>query len=227
MISADLVGEDLAAGRPSARREEWDARYSGDDVWSGNPNGALVAEVATMDAGRALDIGAGEGGDAVWLAEQGWEVTATDISQRAIDRIDAVASERGSKIVGLCADAAALGPFERESFDLVTAHYSSIHRTADRRVIDNIVGAVAPGGTLLFVGHDPSPMRAAVDVDRHTQMFDPDAFVGVDDLAEALAGRDDWKIEVHEKRARPGGAASSHHTDDIVLRARRSPDRAT
>jgi hypothetical protein len=81
--------------------------------------------------------------------------------------------------------------------------------------------AVAPGGTLLVVGHDLEPMRAPVDPAVHSRPFDPDAYVGVDDVADVLAISPGWDVEVHEKRPRPPGAASaSHHVDDIVLRAR-------
>ena len=74
-------------------------------MWSGNPNGTLVNEIDGLAAGRALDVGAGEGGDAVWLAEQGWRVTANDISQRALDRVTAVANDRGLPIECHHADA--------------------------------------------------------------------------------------------------------------------------
>lgn len=221
MISADLVRTDMAeAARPSAHQDDWDARYSGDMIWSGNPNGTLVSEVASLQAGRALDIGAGEGGDAVWLAEQGWAVTAADISERALERIAAVANDCGLDIVGLHADASALEPFEPAAFDLVTAHYASIHRSPDSRVIDNILLAVAPGGTLLVVGHDPDPMKSPIDVSQQSRAFDPDAYVGIDDIAEAINARPDWTISVHAKRSRPAGAASTHRVDDVVLRAR-------
>src|SRR3954471_21898208 len=66
---------------------EWDERYTGSpQIWSGNPNGALVAEVAALAPGRALDVGCGEGADAVWLATRGWRVTALDVSEVALDR---------------------------------------------------------------------------------------------------------------------------------------------
>ena len=178
-----------------------------------------------MVAGRALDIGAGEGGDAVWLAEQGWRVTANDVSQRALDRIAAIADERGLAIRSHHADANASGAFEPAAFDLVTAHYASIPRTPDHRCVDNLLGAVAPGGTLLVVGHDLEPMRAPIDTREHSRAFDPDAFVRVDDFVAALADSPKWVIEVNQKRARPqGAAAASHHVDDIVLRARRLAD---
>jgi thioredoxin reductase len=92
MISADLASNDSqAAARPSANQTDWDHRYSGDQLWSGNPNGTLVHEVKDLTPGHALDVGAGEGGDALWLAEQGWNVTANDISPRALERVSAEA----------------------------------------------------------------------------------------------------------------------------------------
>ena len=81
--------------------------------------------------------------------------------------------------------------------------------------------AVAPGGLLLVVGHDLEPMRRPNDPDLTTRIFDPDAYVRVDDVARVLADDPSWMIEVHETRPRPAGAASSHHVDDVVLRARR------
>jgi thioredoxin reductase/SAM-dependent methyltransferase len=223
MISFSLVHDDIeAAARPSANEADWDHRYGGDRVWSGNPNGTLVNEVDGLSAGRALDVGAGEGGDAVWLAERGWRVTANDISQRALDRVAALAEERNLPIECHHADANAYCAFESAAFDLVSAQYASIPRTPDGRGVGNLLDAVAHGGTLLVVGHDLEPMRAPVDTRANSRAFDPDAYVRVDDFAAALADSPDWEIQVHEKRPRPPGAASaSHHVDDIVLRARR------
>ncbi len=222
MISFSLAHEDVeAAARPSANQADWDHRYGGDRMWSGNPNGSLVHEVEGMVPGRALDVGAGEGGDAVWLAEQGWKVTASDISPRALDRIAAEADRRGLAIERQHADANALDAFDRGGFDLVTAAYASIPRTPDDRAVRNLLDAVAPGGTLLVVSHDLEPMRAPVDTHEHSRPFDPDAYVRVDDVADALTDIAGWDVEVHERRPRPAGAASSHHVDDVVLRARR------
>jgi len=225
MISFSLAHEDLrAAVRSSANEADWDHRYGGDQIWSGNPNGTLVNEVSGLAAGRALDVGAGEGGDALWLAEQGWRVTANDISQRALDRIAAAAERRALTVECHRADANALDPFEPAAFDLVSAQYASIPRTPDDRGVHNVLTAVAPGGTLLVVGHDLELMRASIDTSTHSRPFDPDAYVRVDDFAAALAGSPAWHIELHEKRPRPPGAATaSHHVDDIVLRARRHP----
>lgn len=230
MIDADLAQADLrTAARWSGNEADWDHRYSGEPLWSGNPNGTLVAEAGTLSPGSALDVGAGEGGDAFWLAEQGWTVTASDVSQRVLDRIAAGAELRGLTVTCLHADANALDAFPRAAFDLVCAQYASIPRTPDQRGVRSMLDAVAPGGTLVVVGHDLEHLRRPLEIDHDSRPFDPDAFVRVDDVAAVLAGSPGWEIETHETRPRPPGAASaSHHVDDIVLRARRSaPERAT
>ncbi len=229
MISFSLAEEDLrAAARPSANEADWDHRYGSDRMWSGNPNGTLVNEISGAAPGRALDVGAGEGGDALWLAEEGWSVTASDISERALGRVAAEAERRGLTVACHHTDANALDAFETGAFDLVSAQYASIPRTPDNRGVCNVLAAVAPGGTLLVVSHDLEPMRKPIDTATHSQAFDPDAYVRVEDFAAALAGSPEWTTEVHEKRPRPTGAASAaHHVEDIVLRARRSTAAST
>jgi thioredoxin reductase/SAM-dependent methyltransferase len=231
MIAFSLADDDLrsrSAARPSGEETDWDHRY-GDDVpmWSGNPNGTLVHEVGELTPGRVLDVGAGEGGDAVWLAERGWRVTATDISTRALARVSAEAERRGLDIECLRRDANAPDAFERGAYELVSKQYGAVHRTPDQRGLRNLLAAVAPGGTLLVVGHDLTPMRETIDVVVQTRMFDPDAYLRVDEIAVALDQSPDWKVEVHETRPRPPGAASTHHVDDVVLRARRLEDGLT
>jgi thioredoxin reductase len=219
MISFSLASDDIhAAARPSANQADWDHRYGGSPMWSGNANGTLVNEISGLAPGRALDVGSGEGGDALWLAGHGWSVTASDISPRALDRVKAEATRRGLRIECLHADANARHAYEPGAFDLVSAQYASIPRTPDGRGVRNLLDAVARGGTLLIVSHDLEPMRTT----GHSRSFDPDAYVRVDDFAAVLSGSPAWDIERHEKRPRPAGAASAaHHVHDIVLRARR------
>ena len=223
MISLSLADEDLrAAARPSSNEADWDHRYGSEQIWSGNPNGTLLKEVSGMAPGRALDVGAGEGGDAMWLAEQGWRVTASDISLRALDRVDAEAKRRGLHVEGHHTDANGLNAFESGAFDLVSAQYASIPRTPDGRGVRNLTEAVAPGGTLLIVSHDLEAMRASIDAPGHNLAFDPDAYLRTGDFLSVLSDSPTWDIEVNEKRPRPPGAVSaSHHIEDVVLRARR------
>jgi thioredoxin reductase/SAM-dependent methyltransferase len=221
MIAFDLAHEDLGSDRRSANQLDWDHRYGDQPMWSGNPNGSLVAELTGLSPGRALDVGAGEGADAIWLAEQGWNVTATDISIAALERMSAEAGRRGLDIESRIVDANGADAFGR--FDVVTAMYASIPRTADRRGVDNLLRAVAPGGRLLMVSHDLAPMRQPIDTSIESRAFDPDAYVRVDDFVEAVTGDPEWEVEVHETRTRPKGSATdAHHVDDVVFRARRA-----
>jgi len=221
IVAAGLAEEDLrAAARPSGQQDDWDHRYSGERIWSGNPNGSLVAEAAALPPGRALDVGAGEGGDAVWLAERGWDVTASDISPRALERVAQEAARRGLAVAALAADANARAPFPPGRYDLVSASYASIPRTPDRRGVANILAAVAPGGTLIVISHDLDAMR---DPRHEHRASDPDAYLHIADFAAMIERTPGWTIETQDKRPRPpGSATAAHHVDDVVLRARRA-----
>ena len=222
-IAFSLAHEDLASpDRISAPAIEWDDRYGDGQIWSGNPNGTLVAEASALPPGRVLDVGAGEGGDALWLAEQGWQVTASDVSSRALARIDREAQRRGLPVRTWCVDANSIRPYGEETFDLVSLQYGSFARTPDDRGVQSLLGAVAPGGTLLVVSHDPAWAREPLDPAEHTRMFDPEAYVGVDEITAALAASEQWRVEAHETRPRPAGAVSGHHVADVVLRAVRT-----
>ncbi|MEU9851814.1 methyltransferase domain-containing protein [Streptomyces sp. NPDC047974] len=204
------------AGDPAVR-DEWDSRYSErPQLWSGQPNGALVAGVADLPPGRVLDVGCGEGADAIWLARSGWDVTAVEVSGVALDRAAAHAREAGVGVRWVHAGLteAALPP---ASFDLVSAQYPALLRTPGATAERALLDAVAPGGVLLLVHH------AGMDEHHAGQdgAFDPADYVRPSMVA-ALLG-DDWRVEVDEERPRvlPEGGAGAHHTHDVVLRARR------
>ncbi|MDX3575602.1 MULTISPECIES: class I SAM-dependent methyltransferase [unclassified Streptomyces] len=199
-----------------AVRAEWDDRYADRDrLWSGRPNGALVTEVAGLTPGRVLDVGCGEGADAVWLARGGWDVTALEVSGVALERAAGHARDAGVTVRWVHAEltGAALPP---ASFDLVSAQYPALLRTPGASAERALLAAVAPGGVLLLVHH------AGMDT-RHPQDngFDPADYVWPSMVAALLD--DDWMVEVDEQRPRvaPEGGAGTHHTDDVVLRARR------
>ncbi|MCP3012375.1 class I SAM-dependent methyltransferase [Nocardiopsis dassonvillei] len=193
----------------------WEEMYgSREQVFSGQPNGVLVAEAADLPPGQALDVGiSGEGADALWLARRGWLVTAVDISWTALRR--AARTGTGTdRVAWTHADLTAVPP-PRGSFDLVSVHYFPVPRRADHAALRGLLAAVAPGGTLLFVGHD------LADLPPHHDGPDPRDFYQPAEVAGLLG--DDWTVLVDETRARPAPAPEgARHTRDTVLRARRA-----
>lgn len=133
---------------------DWDSRYSATDtMWSEEPNVFLVEKVEAMKPGRALDLGCGEGRNALWLAEKGWAVTAVDFSEVAVERGRHWADRRGLEVDFRVSDVTEFDP-EPESYDLVIVFYMQLPKDAVRNVLGRAVGAVAKGGTLLVVAHD-------------------------------------------------------------------------
>lgn len=133
---------------------EWDIRYSATEtMWSYEPNVFLVSRVEGLRPGRALDLGCGEGRNALWLASRGWEVTAVDFSQVAVDRGRSWAEQRGLRVDFEVADVIEFTP-EPEAFDLVIVFYLQLPHDEVRQVLTHAVQALAPGGTLLVVAHD-------------------------------------------------------------------------
>src|SRR5690349_19886130 len=124
---------------------------STDALWSGKPNAQLVAEAADLPPGRALDVGCGEGADAVWLAARGWRVTALDVSEVALDR---AAQHARAAVVEVAWLHAGLVEADLPVFDLVSAQYPALLRTPTDDAERGWLGAGAPGGTLLVVHHD-------------------------------------------------------------------------
>jgi SAM-dependent methyltransferase len=136
--------------------KDWDRRYEGSTLlWTAEPNRFLVAEASGLPAGRALDLACGEGRNAVWLAERGFEVTGVDFSAVAIEKARGLAAARGVTCEWVAADLLAYRP-EPRAYDLVIVFYLQVPE-ADRRPILRAAGeAVAPGGTFLLVAHDSS-----------------------------------------------------------------------
>lgn len=198
----------------------WDERYrSAPAVWSGRPNPVLVTEAADLHPGTALDVGAGEGADAIWLAARGWHVTALDISTVALERAAGHARAAGDGVTGRTlwqqADVSAWTP--QRSYDLVSAHFMHLP-AAQRDVLHRqLAAAVAPGGTLLVVGHASSDLETTAPRWRVPGMFFTAAEVA-GPLDPAM-----WTVIVSEDRPprhdRPHGR-NDHHP-------RRRPTRPT
>lgn len=204
---------------PAAGEEFWDARYSESDrIWSGKPNDVLIREAADLAPGRALDIGCGEGADAVWLARQGWQVTGTDISGVALERAarHAEEAELADRIAWERHDLAE--SFPAGEFDLVSACF--LHSYGDfprERILRTAAAAVAPGGVLLVAGHAGGP---SWDPDRHADIHFP---TPREVLAQLELPGGDWEVLLAEEHDQPMTApdGSPGSRRDNALKVRR------
>ena len=196
----------------------WDEHYgSAPALWSGKPNPVLVDEVADLPPGRALDVGCGEGADALWLAGRGWQVLGTDVSQVALDRAAAAVDAGGlsDQVMWVQHDLLAWTPPAR-AFDLVSVQFFHLLADDRPRVYGGLADAVAPNGTLLVVAHHPSDLDTTVSRPPFEELF-----FTADEIAELLD--DEWEVQVSE--ARPRTAKDPVGRDvaitDTVLKARR------
>ncbi|MGH3391899.1 MAG: methyltransferase domain-containing protein [Actinomadura sp.] len=228
-INTDLIAEETRAAVDTYRHQArtmfeeaaWEERYRARPaIWSGRPNPQLVAVATGLTPGRALDVGSGEGADAVWLAEQGWRVTAVDISTTALGRAAAHAATAGAEVAGRIdwthADLRDRPPAEG-TYDLVSSQFMHLPGEARRDLFARLAAAVTPGGFLLIVGHHPSDLRTTA----HRMHF-PDMMFTGEEVASAL---DPTTWEVLAAEARPRAAVDHEGRDitihDAVLLARR------
>jgi SAM-dependent methyltransferase len=158
---------------------QWDERYAGAEFeWTTRPNQFVAAELAGLPPGRALDLAAGEGRNSVWLAERGWRVTAVDFSRVGLDKGRKLATARGvdeARIEWIVADLADYEPDEG-AFDLVLVAYFQVGAELRAAVLTRAVAALAPGGTVLVVGHDLTNLTEGVGGPQYPEvLYTPDA----------------------------------------------------
>lgn len=224
-VNAALVADDArraVAARRDERNAGWEARYAEvDGFWSGRVNATVASVVAGLGPGTALDVGCGEGGDAVWLAEHGWTVTGVDVSATAIRRATDAARARGLGVDRVAfAEVDAVDALPDGTFDLVTASFlHSWERDFPRlHVLRSAAARVAPGGHLLVVSHVAPPpwvrdLPPEAPILRDTR----------DELALLALPTDEWATEIAESRSRdiedPDGNPAL--IDDGVLLLRR------
>ena len=160
----------------------WDERYADRPlVWSAGPNQFLTEEVAGLPPGRALDLACGEGRNALWLAEQGWQVTGTDFSAVAIDKARQRAEQLGLEAAFHVADATDTAP--GGPYDLVIVFYLQLPAEQRRAAHRNAAAALAPGGTLVIVGHDRDNLDRGVG-----GPSSPEVLLSVDGVLADLEG---------------------------------------
>lgn len=198
----------------STEQAAWNQRYSGPDlVWGAGPNRFAAEELAALTPGRAIDLGAGEGRNAIWLAERGWRATGVDFSAAGLARAARLAAERGVDVDWVQADLLDYQPAPG-SYDLVLIAYLHLPPSALARVFRAAAAAVAPGGTLLVIGHDRDNIAGGYggppDIDR---LYSPEL------VAAALDG---LVVSRAEQVGRTVQAPDGEHTAiDTLVRAHR------
>jgi SAM-dependent methyltransferase len=197
----------------------WDARYSDSEaMWSGEPNPTLVELLTDVDAGRALEVACGEGADAVWLARQGWDVVAVDLSEVAVRRASELVVGNAAEVapaitfvVGdVVEDRLPAGPF-----DLVVAFFLHVAEADRAAALRNRAALVAPGGLLLDVQHDRRDLATGVERPPFEEWYVRDG-----ELAGLLG--DGWDVLVDEPRPRDQDDDEGVTVHDAVLLARRT-----
>lgn len=205
-----------------SEEEFWDERYrSRDQLFSGDPNPRLVNQTEQLKPGTALDIGCGEGADAIWLAEQGWKVSAVDISTVALERGASRAREIGADLAAqidwIHEDLRTWEGPESQSYDLVSSQFIPFPVKSRRSMFRRLADAVAPGGTLLIVSHHHSDIQTTIPRNSNEEMY-----FTASDVAESLDS-ENWDIRIDGELERlatdPDGNEVTIH--DTVFNARR------
>ena len=216
--------------------EYWEDRYAGSErMWSGRVNTTMADVVSDLPAGHALDLGCGEGGDAVWLAEHGWTVTALDVSPTAVTRGAEGAANRGvgEQITWIAHDLATWST--EDTFDLVTASFFHSTVALPRTpILRRAAARVRDGGHLLLVSHvfeteddyPPWADRGDADADAqhshdHPAQHHPVLLTPAEEVAELALDPQEWTVDLQEVRRReatsPDGTQTAVLKDGVVL----------
>ena len=195
-------------------REDWDRRYHGTELlWTAEPNRFVATELQGLPPGRALDLGAGEGRNAVWLAERGWRVTAVDFSSVALDKGRGLAQARGVSVDWVSADLRGYRP-EPAAYDLVLVAYLHLLPAERAAVLCGAATALARHGTLLVVGHDLANLAEGVGGPQ-----DPAVLYTPEAIAAELTGLEVGRAE-RVRRPVDTDAGTSEAVDTLVLATR-------
>ena len=220
--------------RPPAPVDHWESMYAGDRRWSGRVNATMADVARSLPVGDALDLGCGEGGDALWLAEQGWRVTAVDISPTAIARAAQAEVEtgHGSPVTWVATDLATWTT--GETFDLVTASFFHSQVALPRTdILRRAARRIRPGGHLLLVSHvfeteQDIPPWAAHSHSEHDDSEEQILMAPHEEVAELDLDPGQWEVVLQEVRSReatgPDGEQKATVKDGVVLWRRRAGD---
>ena len=195
--------------------ERWDERYAGREyLWDVQPNQFVARHVGDLEPGTAIDLAAGEGRNAVWLAQQGWNVTAVDFSQAGLDKAARLAADSGvaDRVVTVNADATAWAP--AEPVDLVVIAYLQLPPAQVRTALEHAAGWINPGGRVLVVAHDRSNIEHGYGGPQI-----PDRWYTVDETVAALSALEVETAEVAERQVE--AEDGTHTALDTLVIARR------
>ncbi|MCW3816633.1 class I SAM-dependent methyltransferase [Micromonospora sp. DR5-3] len=194
----------------------WDARYASnpDLVWGVEPNRFVVESVDRLAPGSALDLAAGEGRNASWLAERGWRVTAVDFSAVAVERGRELAARRGVPVEWRVADVTTYRPVPG-SYDLVLIAYLHLPAEDLARVLDAARQALRPGGTLVVVGHDRANLTGGTGGPQ-----DPAILLTPEGVVDGLAGLRIQRAETARRPVPTGDGGTVDALDTVVVATR-------
>jgi SAM-dependent methyltransferase len=198
--------------------QQWDERYSGAEFeWTTRPNQFVAAELADLPPGRALDLAAGEGRNAVWLAERGWRVTAVDFSRVGLEKgckLGAAHGVNDRQVDWIVADLRDYEP-EHGAFDLVLIAYVQVSPDLRGKVLADAAAALAPGGTVFVIGHDLTNLTDGVGGPQ-----DPEVLYTPEAVSADLPGLRVVRAErVRRTVEREGGPATAIDTLVRAVRA--------
>jgi 2-polyprenyl-3-methyl-5-hydroxy-6-metoxy-1,4-benzoquinol methylase len=196
-------------------REDWNARYARSELlWTAEPNRLFASEVESLEPRRALDLACGEGRNAVWLAERGWRTTGVDFSDVALAKAERLAASRGVAVEWVLADVLEHEP-ERGAYDLVAVLYLQLPHEELAQALRSAAAGLAPGGTLLVLGHDRTNLTQGYGGPRDAAVL----FTPEDVVAELGTG---LLVERSEKMHRTVALDEGEATAiDALVRARR------
>jgi SAM-dependent methyltransferase len=203
----------MGSGMDSA---SWDRRYEGSElVWTAEPNRFLVAETEALAPGRALDLACGEGRNAVWLAERGWQSVGVDFSEVGLRKARELAASRSVHVEWVAADLLGYRP-DPQTCDLVLVFYLQVPAADRLPILRTAAEAVTPGGTFLLVAHDSSNLHHGYGGPQ-----DPARLYTAHDVVSDIEGRG-LHIERAERVERPVQTPDGERIAlDALLRARR------
>lgn len=201
------------------KREHWNKRYAGKALsWSGEPNALLESLLVNEPPGKGLDVGCGEGRNALWLASRGWRMDAIDFSEVGVAKASALAAEQSLDVNWITADVGRYH-FAARQYDLVAIVFLHTGPEERKRWLPNVIDAVAPGGLFAYIAHDPCNITEGVGGPQDASLLP-----SVDEVAGHLGDFDIYRAEIHTRpvASDPGhGGAGDGCAKDSLVFARR------